>query len=566
MAISAPARPMPATETRTGYSAAPLTRPPRAFFGSVAFIVTLLLLALLSQAKTQVLDRDKITDKANAVWMISGKTKSEPARGTIYSADQRILAQTVPKYDFWVFYDKVPRTPGFFMALAEAAGISESRISAPFGSGKKRVWLQPLRSEEYARVMAVKQKWGADGVSLEKLNERTYPLGSAAVGVVGWSREGVAKSGVESALDSELSGQSAPNKVGEDVVLTIDSQLQNVVATAIRKAVERNVATSGSAIVLSVQTGDVLAMADWPALDPAVGPTGGSELATSVAEDLQPGSTFKTLTLAKAMDEGMVGADWTIECKGVYDLGRGRTVKCDQHNGSRAHGVIGLDKAIGKSCNVSAALWALKIGREDMISYLKDLGLLSKPDIGLRGVASPLFDINEWDKERQLATLGFGQSLAVPPISLASALAMLGNDGVYLRPRLIERIGDVRQPYAPPKKVVSPESARAVRKLMESVVQQEWGTGYTLRVPGVPIAGKTGTAQKLGSGGGNVSSFVGMFPADAPTVLVLVMVNDPRGGEFYGSLVAGPAFKEIAYAAIERLGVKRTFVEEKAEE
>ena len=504
--------------------------------------------------------------------MLARTRDVEAERGTIFSSDGFILAQSKPEYDFWVFYDRTPCTPGFFMALAEAAGVPEARISAPFHEGKKRTWLEPLDADHYRAVRSVTAEWGADGVSLDEAQARAYPMGDSAVGVVGWMSEGAAKSGVEAFYDAQLSGTGGrsvgvvglngrfsgdPSGVhhGLDIVLTVDSKLQEAATTAVREAVEQNRASSGAAIVLVPATGDVLAMANWPAFDPASGPQGGTEMMASYMEDLQPGSTMKVLTLAKALDMGVVDDSFSLTCTGQYDLGHQRWVKCDLHHGNRAHGTVDLEKAIAKSCNISAATWALKIGRDPMIAYMRDLGLLSKPSLGLTGIAAPLFDMNEWDKERQLAVLGFGQSVAVPPVSLAAALAMLANGGEYVAPRLVSQIGGQRVAPIEPKRIVSPLAAQRVMRLMESVVQKEMGTGYALRIPGYRIAGKTGTAQKLGSGGGHVSSFVGMFPAEKPQALVLVMINDAKAGDIYGSLVAGPAFDEIAKAVIARLQI-----------
>ncbi len=546
-------------------------RVPRTFLGTLAFVTCFFGLAVYSQAKLQVTNAGAVLKKAEDAWMLA-RSKQVPAeRGSIYSSDMRVLAQSRPQYDFWVFYDRVPCTPGFFMALAQASGVPEARISAPYRDGKKRTWLDPLDADRYRAVRDVMAEWGADGVSLREVTAREYPMREAAVGVVGWMHEGVARSGIEKSFDAELAGKdgraqsivglngSSSGKVeealthGSDIVLTIDSALQTAATTAVRNAVERNQATSGSVIVIVPSTGDILAMAHWPAFDPSTGPKGGSELATSYMEDLQPGSTFKVLTLAKALDLGVVDSAFSLDCKGVFDLGRQRYVKCDEHAGTRAHGLIGLDRAIGKSCNVAAAKWALAIGRDPMIAYMRDIGLLTKPDLGLPGAVKPIFDMNEWDKERQLAVLGFGQSIAVPPINLAAAVAMIANDGEYVAPRLISQVGGKRLPPAEPRKVVSPEVARMVRKYMETVVHEDFGTGKTLKIDGQRVAGKTGTAQKLGPDGGHVSSFVGMFPADKPRVLVLSVINDPKAGAIYGSLVAGPAFVDAANAAVARL-------------
>jgi cell division protein FtsI/penicillin-binding protein 2 len=518
-------------------------------------------LAVYSQARLQVTNRGEVMKKAEDTWMLARQEAAPIERGTIYSSDMRVLAQSRPKYEFWLFYDRVPCTPGFFMALAEASGIPEARISAPFKEGKKRTWLDPLDETRYQAVRRVMAEWGADGVSLEESNAREYPLGEAAVGVVGWMQEGKPRSGIELSFDKALSGQAQAEALsaslggdtisGADIVLTIDSSLQAVAAKAVEEAVEKNKARSGAIVVLSPATGDVLAMSHWPAFDPSSGPNGVSELATGYMEDLQPGSTFKVLTLAKALDAGVVDETFTFDCKGSMDLGRNRLVRCDDHGPSRAHGLIDLDKAIAKSCNVCAATWALKIGRDPMLSYLRDLGLLSKPDIGLPGAVTPIFDMNEWDKERQLAVLGFGQSIAVPPINLAAAIATIANDGEYVAPRLVSQVGGKRNVPATPKRVFSPQAAQSVRRYMESVVHTDYGTAKTLTLD-TRAAGKTGTAQKLGPDGGYVSSFVAMLPADKPQVLVLVVINDPRAGVIYGSTVAGPPYLEVARAAVSK--------------
>jgi cell division protein FtsI/penicillin-binding protein 2 len=525
-------------------------------------------LAVYSQARLQVTDRASVLKKAEDAAMLAMEEAGPISRGTIYSSDMRVLAQSRPLYDFWVFYDRVPCTPGFFMALSEASGVPEARISAPFREGKKRTWLDPLDEDHYKAVRRVMADWGADGVSLAMQNAREYPMREAAVGVVGWIREGQARSGIELSYDKALSGQAELEALsasvgehaieGQDVVLSIDSSLQAVAAKVVRDAVTKNGAKSGAVVVLTPSTGDVLAMAHWPAFDPQDGPKGGSELATAYMEDLQPGSTFKVLTLAKALDAGVIDSTFSLNCTGILDLGRQRLVKCDEHHGNRAHGLMDIDQAIARSCNVCAATWALKIGRDPMIAFMRDLGLLSKPDIGLPGAVTPIFDMNEWDKERQLAVLGFGQSIAVPPINLAAAIGAIANDGEYVAPRLVTQVGGRRIPPSTPKRVFSPQAAQTVRKCMESVMTSEHGTGKDLAVPGLRIAGKTGTAQKLGPDGGHVSSFVGMFPADKPQVLILVVINDPQKGAIYGSLVAGPAFVEVAQAAAARLRLPAT--------
>jgi cell division protein FtsI/penicillin-binding protein 2 len=552
--------------------------PPRAFYWTFACVLVAFAFAVYTQARVQVVRRDTVLKMAEEAWLLSRSREIPAERGTIYSADGRILAQSRSLYEFWLFYDRVPCTPGFFMALAEASGVPEARLSAPYRAGKKRAWLEPLDADRYRAVRRVMAEWGADGVSLAEQFGREYTMREAALPVVGWMFEGKARSGIERSFDEALSGvdgrssgvvaltgqymasaaEESGLEHGSDVVLTIDSKLQSTAANAIRTAVEKNRASSGAIVVMAPATGDVLAMANWPSFDPAAGPKGGSEMMASYMEDLQPGSTFKILTLAKALDMGVVDDSFSTNCAGEYSLGGSRRVRCDLHAGSRAHGQVDLEHAIGRSCNIAAAQWALKIGREPMIAYIRELGLLSRPELGLPSAATPQFDMNEWDKERQLAVLGFGQSIAVPPISLAAACAMIANDGEYVAPRLVSQVGGKRIPPSAPKRVVSQRAARQVRRYMESVMHEPFGTGKSLAIPGYRMAGKTGTAQKLGVNDGHVSNFVGMFPAERPQVLVMVVVNDPRGQFIYGAQVAGPAFKDMAEAVASRLGIPRS--------
>lgn len=568
-----------AKKRRKGSNRAPL---PGAFFATLAWLLALFGLAVFTQARLQVADRSAVLAKAESAWMLERPLQLSAERGTVYSADNRILAQSRPAYEFGVFFDRVPSTPGFFMALAEAAGIAEARISVPFHAGRQHVWLDPLDTVHYKRVRLVMSEWGADGVSLKEETGRDYPLREAAVGVIGWTKGGEPQTGIELAYDAELSGRDGAAigiygldgrfrqtgnptdalKHGADVRLTINFELQATVAAAIRNAVDLHKAKSGAAVVLDPQTGNILAMANWPTFDPVQGPSNLNEVMTSYGEILPPGSTFKVLTLAKALEAGVVDDRFQIDCTGAMDLGNGRLVRCDEHAGVRAHGVVDLEAAIARSCNISAATWALKVGRSDMIQFLGDVGLLDKSGLGLTGEAAPQFMPNAYDKNRQLATLGFGQSLSVTPLGLAAALCTIANDGVYVPPRLVSHVAGLEVPMPESRRVFSQEVARQVRRYMESVVHEESGTADDLAIAGYRIAGKTGTAQNLGAGG-HVSSFVGMIPADRPRAVVLVVVNEPQAGEIYGSRVAGPAFVRIARAVIGQLEIPRSTVSAK---
>jgi cell division protein FtsI/penicillin-binding protein 2 len=270
---------------------------------------------------------------------------------------------------------------------------------------------------------------------------------------------------------------------------------------------------------------------------------------------LEPGSTFKILTLAKALDAGKVKMTDTIMCRGEFHPTESSTVHCDAHHGNRAHGLLDPIKAIAKSCNVCAGMWALKVGREDMIEYVEDLGLLEKTQIGVPGEVHGLFRRDEYAKILQTAHVGFGQSITATPLALTSAFSMLANDGVRMQPRLIKKIGTQDMPIAKGKKIVSAEVAHQVEEAMEAVIESDAGTGKTLRVPGYRLGGKTGTAEKVGSKPrGYVSNFIGFVPVEQPRAVIMVMVNNPKVG-YYGAVVAGPPFKTMAENVIRRMNI-----------
>lgn len=538
-----------------------------------ASLVVLFGLAGLSQARVHWWGRDAILERAQETGRNRVERTDPARRGTIESADGVALAQSEDGFELSVSLNRVPRTDAFYIALAEAANVSASELASAAGRNRSSVvWRRRLNADEAARVRKVKEDWRADGVSLAQNLRRSYPLAESAAGVVGEVEGGKPVAGLELSQNGILAGQDGfreglvdrtgaflPMRMttkttrrldGQDLTLTLNSALQVEATQRVRQAVESNRADSGMAIVMDPHTGDVLAMANWPSYDPAAEGTG-ANLNPITSGVYEPGSTFKILTLAEAMDAGKVTRGSTLYCPGHLDFSRGPSIHCAEHNGTRAHGTVDNEKAIAQSCNVAAATWALRVGYSGMAQFVDQLGVLERPDLGLPLEAAGLFNRNDPARQLQTAAVGFGQSLSCTPMALATAFSMIANDGVRPRARLIQAVDGVPRPTREGVRVVRPEVAQEVLRLMASVIETDHGTGRSLRLPGYRLAGKTGTAQKLGGGKtGYVSNFVGFVPAESPRAMILVMVDNPKAGKYYGGEVAGPVFRDLARAVI----------------
>jgi cell division protein FtsI/penicillin-binding protein 2 len=542
-----------------------------------------------SQLKLQTMERGNTLALADETKRFNVSRKDHAKRGSILAADNRALAVDEDAYELNVRFDQVPHSEAFFLALAQATGIPASEFQSLAAAGlRSRAWRQPVSQAQAEAVNKVRADWRASGVSLARVDRRAYPLAEAASGLVGLLRDETgAVLGLEKSQDELLSGvdgfrkgltdkrgaflpmrlaqETKDRTDGNTLQLTIDTELQIAASMAIRKAVDENKADNGVALVMDPKTGDILASANWPSYRPyqADGTPGpiapGEDYNPAIMAQLEPGSTFKILTLAKGLETGDVRSGEFLHCGGSYKpWRRGRAIHCDMHHGNRAHGTVSIDTAIAKSCNVAAASWARRVGYDDFLAYIKDLGLLKRSTLGIPGELRGSYNFNEPNKQLQLATFGFGQSLTCTPVGLIGAFGMLANEGVRMEPRLIKRVGNQEQPLAEGKQVVSAATAQRVLNTMEAVIETDAGTGKTLRVPGYRLGGKTGTAEKVGQEKGYVSNFIGFVPAQAPKAVILVMVNNPKAGKYYGATVAGPAFKTMAEAVIRRYSLPPT--------
>lgn len=543
----------------------------------------------LSQARVHLLQRDDIIDRATKTDRFVVARPEFAKRGAILDREGRPLAQDEDTRYLTVMFDKVPRSSAFYMDLAAATGIPATEFATMAAVAKAPIdWRKPISPAQASLVQDVKTRWRADGVGLSRSGRRNYAIGESAASLLGYMNDKAPQAGVELGLNSYLAGingkivgivdregnylpmrldrQTVRRKDGKNLTLTIDSELQQAATEAVKHAVEVNRAEQGVAIVM-LKNGDVLAMASWPTFDPnrpierMKGAVHAPEYNTAYMSALEPGSTFKILTLALGLDKGVVQPHEDFYCRGSMVVGK-TTIACDREHG--AHLLIDPEMAIARSCNLAAATWAMRVGKDDFNDFTKRIGLFEKPGLGLPRESAGLFEEAKYAKTLQLATNGFGQSMNATPLALCSAFTMLANDGRRVYPRLVAKIGEQEQPVREGAQIIKPETTHQVLHMMRAVLESERGTGKSLRIAGYEIGGKTGTAQKTNlktgtmKGGGYVSNFIGFVPAEQPEAVILVMVDNPKGGSFYGSTVAGPAFKSIAQSVIRRMRIPPT--------
>ncbi|MDL1927547.1 MAG: penicillin-binding protein 2 [Armatimonadetes bacterium] len=561
--------------------------------GRAAIALVVLGFALVSwnQLKKQWLQRESILSAAAEVHRLVVSQVLPAKRGSIVSSDGRVLASTGTAYRFGVKPGKVPESPAFYAALARATGIPASEIMDRVTSSTGVTeWVVDLSESQVREFQQAKADYGADGVWLTLAKEREYPFRDVLAGLLGSYKDGKARFGLDKGLDSVLAGESGkvvgmidrsgnflpwliderdskPAVNGQDVVLTIDSDIQRAAYQALKRSFVSNKAANGIAIVMDPKTGDLLAVATLPSFEPdrvdrelalaLSGKRTSPEINPAVGLVFEPGSTFKVLTVALSMDNGVIKPGEKVYCSGQKSFS-GIEMGCTGSHGRKAHGAVTKETCIEASCNVAAATWAVRLGYDKFKSFLDRSRILEKPNLFLSPSPKGMFRTNEVNKVIQMANIGFGQSINLSPVMLASAFASIANGGVSMKPRVVKSIGEKEQPPEIQARLFKPATAREMLKMMQAVIQGPRGTATSLAIPGYRLAGKTGTAQKpdpqtgVMQSGRYVSSFVGYVPADNPRAVVLVILDDPRGGQYYGAAVAGPVFKDIAAYLLKR--------------
>lgn len=422
-------------------------------------------------------------------------------------------------------------------------------------------------------------------IALLKEKKRLYPKGRIAaqlLGFVGVDNQGL--SGVELSFDEYLRGNKGrivtegdptgielygayrvlqPGSDGMSVTLTIDENIQYIAEREIAKQIKKYRAVSGTVIVMDAKTGEILALASKPDFNPNAYQKSNRKLwHPRVVDPFEPGSTFKVITTAIALNEGVVSEETMLQSRDSIKVG-GRTIQ-NAHEIDWPGKKISLSKMLEESINTGAVQLGLKLGKEKFYNGIKKFNFGRSTAFGLYGESRGI--VNHWQHwyKPDIAMITFGQTIAVTPMQLLSAFSAFTNHGLMLKPFIVKKIEspDGKFVKAYTRKVVgravSAKVARQIKKLLQNVVNL--GTGKPARIRGFSVGGKTGTAQKARPGGGYlkdhyIASFIGFAPVKNPKIICLVIVDDPKD-KYWGSTVCGPVFKDVVEYTLRYLNVK----------
>ena len=502
------------------------------------------------------------------------------ARGKILDRNGVVLAGNKSVCTISVIHNQIEEPEKVIQMLCKELGISEEKVRKRV---EKRSSIERIKSnvdkETGNRILA----YGFAGVKVDEDYKREYPfdeLGSKVLGFTGGDNQGII--GLETVYDEELQGTDGTilptidargvevDNIGEERVepiagknlrLTLDANIQKFAEQAAQKAFIQKEADSVSILVMNPQNGEMLAMVDYPefnlnepfTLTETYADKGNDEQDAlnqmwrnhCINDTYEPGSTFKIITASAALEEHVVSLEDRFHCPG-YIVVEDRRIRCHKTTG---HGAESFVEGIENSCNPVFINVGLSIGANRFYDYFKQFGLLQKTNIDLPGEAATIMHKREDIGLVELATVSFGQSFQITPIQLATTVASIINGGNRVTPHFgmqVEKADGTcvkKMEYEPQTGICSPDTSEKMRFLLEKVVSE--GGGNKAYIEGYSIGGKTATSQTLPrSANKYISSFLGFAPADDPQVLVLVIIRNPSG-VYYGGTIAAPVAKEI---------------------
>ena len=540
----------------------------------------------------QILEAEDLQLRAQSQW--TSESTIQPTRGRILDRNGAVLAQSATAYTLSVSPRQVKNAATLAQLLSpildmDAAAIEEKASDTSKGGVTLKRQLARDVAQEIKALMA--QDAQADnpvltGLYLEEESKRYYPMGELACQVLGLTTiDGVGQAGLEQSLDSYLSGKagrmleeidgkgreldySASEYIaaveGGSVTLTIDASIQSFAEKAAREALSVNNARAVRVLVMNPQTGEILAMVNKPDYDLNAPPRDDVETLTElmrnrcITDAYEPGSTFKIITAAAALDSGLVTPNEGFYCSGSIYVDGGR-IKCwgKPHEGET------FAQALQNSCNPVFVEMGLRLGVERFYDYIEAFGLGSPTGVDLRGEAGGIVIPESACKRVDIARIGFGQSIAVTPLQLLTAACAAVNGGRLLTPYIVREITDgsgeviQRGESVVRGRPISEATSATMRVLLEGVVAE--GGGKNAAIPGYRIGGKTGTAQVYVDGvvssDRHIGSFLGFAPIDDPQIAVLVIVEEADVAIDFGSVTAAPYARDILEQSLLYLGI-----------
>jgi cell division protein FtsI/penicillin-binding protein 2 len=520
-----------------------------------------------------------------------GQREPIPAqRGTIYDATGEVLAHNEPASVVVADATLINKPDELVPLLASSLGVPAAEIAEKIGTGRAYIVLK--RELPQTKAIALREQLKERklrGIRFEHDFRRVYPNGSMLCHVLGFmnhERRGI--EGIENSMEQYLHGQDGyrfieqdrrgkeiaayrgverPPRDGYSVRLTIDMNLQHIVEQEIDAAVREFRPQKATIILMRPDTGEIVALANRPHFD--VNSHGEAEPAhkknSAIMDIVEPGSTFKIVTAAAALNEKKVRPDTTVFCEnGLWNYG-GRPLR--DHHG---YGVMSVNEILIKSSNIGAAKLAISLGEQKFYEYVRRFGFGDRTGVELPGEVPGIVRAPQSWTKISITRIPMGHEVAVTPLQMTTAMAVIANGGKLVTPRIVKSITDpdgkqvATVSNTEVRQVVSPEVARQVSAALTEVVSEK-GTAKAAAVPFFTVAGKTGTAQKVRADGRGyeagkyVVSFSGYMPAERPAFVGLVIIDDAKTGEIsnYGGTVAAPIFARIAERAAGYLDLER---------
>ncbi len=539
----------------------------------LAFIMLSMVILALWAIRLQLIENDFLQGKGEARY--SRLLEIAAPRGKIYDRNGVVLAANVPARAIWIVPEEVQAAKPSATQLANLAKLLDMSVSdiekRIARDSKQFVYLRRQVSPEVAdQIKAL----GIKGVNSQKEVKRDYPQGELFAHLTGFTNiEGKGQEAMELVKEASIQGEAGTRKVlrdrlgnvledegvvkqaepGQDVTLSLDARVQYIVFNALHDVVEVQHAKSASAMVIDTQTGEVLALANYPTYDPnnRSGLTGDFLRNRAFTDVFEPGSTFKPFAISLALDEKLITPSTIIDAQG----GR-MTIGSSTISDSHPNGALTVEQVIQKSSNIGTSKIALKLDRCDMWGMFDKVGFTKAyKDIEFPGVVNGIVrPCKNWQPIEQ-ATMSYGHGIAVSLLQLTHAYTVFARDGELVPLTLLKRADS--KPVEGIR-IFSAQTAIAMRGMMEKVTEPG-GTALKAQVIGYRVAGKTGTAYKVEGNGYNkskyVASFAGLAPVSKPRIVVAVMVDEPPRGNHFGGQIAAPAFSQIVSETLRTLSI-----------